>query len=212
MTLTTEKHLQGVHNELIYGNNFYRVYDLVNYKPSDLTYYAFDDSRTRDYVEKHSKDCDFNIEYNTAKQLQGIDFEYNGVTIDLKVNSNQFHNVFYTLNKRNGIYTFGKPKDSHLIVQIMLGCANAVVTTPASFIEMLVNRTYKYDDLPSDFYDNKQYFKKVRTGLYDDDFVINAPCVFELARNYFAYECENRDMIHLMMYSTPLFQDGLDFR
>lgn len=141
---------------------------------------------------------------NSKLQLTGTDLQYNGISIDSKVNSDKYTRACFELfDDKTGYYSYHKPTDTHLIAQYMQK-TDELHLYPASFIERIVNKVnVSQFGLSADFYCNINKFypteNKKKTNKFN--FCIEPKELTIPLINYLSYECINKDMINLFLHS-----------
>lgn len=199
--MDNEIHFLGIANK-IYSINL-----------PELSYFVFDDELSRDKVkDRFSADNLPNIVYSKEQQYKGKDFQYKNITLDLKVNSARYERAFFELIKTDsGLYTYDKPKDSHIIISVMKS-KGLIYSIPASMIEGIVNRNISLE-LPQNFYYDDTYYVELGKHPYKDKycFSINPDILQACLRQYLAYNCNNGDTRYLLTQCIP-YSDSYDYK
>jgi hypothetical protein len=203
--MTTQSHVIGMQNEVSFAKVFEQVYQVPL---QDLIYFVFDDTKSREVVKgAFGGDNAPSIVYSSEQQLNGSDFMYKGISLDLKVNGARWDNPFFELYSHDGEYSYNKPKDSHVIVAIMAG-TSYIYSIPASLVECIVNHDIANLPIPANFYYEKSLFRvidckqdlqeKGKTG-----FVISKDVLQACIRPYLAFRCGNGMLSYLLMQTKP---------
>ena len=207
MRKTTNNMFIGMQNEINFLKQSRQVFDIPI---TEFTHFVYDNTECKEFIEGKYTDKKPDIIFSSEKQLDGIDFSYKSVTMDLKVNGPQFDRAFFELEKNKyDKYSYEKKKDSHLIVSVITsGTENKIYVMPAGFIEMLANKSMPYGmPLPADFYDNKHYFELTQSNSTrlknKQGVVILLDKVQDALRYYLSYYCTNNDMVYLMCKCKP---------
>jgi hypothetical protein len=203
--MTTQSHVIGMQNEVSFAKVFEQVYQVPL---QDLIYFVFDDTKSREVVKgAFGGDNAPSIVYSSEQQLNGSDFMYKGISLDLKVNGARWDNPFFELYSHDGEYSYNKPKDSHVIVAIMAG-TSYIYSIPASLVECIVNHDIANLPIPANFYYEKSLFRVIdnKPDLQDKGktgFVISKDVLQACIRPYLAFRCGNGMLSYLLMQTKP---------
>ena len=162
---------------------------------SDFTYGGDDREEVRNYFDKICAYNSISPLYNKDlnQQLNGGDYCYNGIFIDLKTNGADKDRACFELYKdSNGTYHFKQSKDS-LIIACFMKKYSELVLVASGLIEMLANRNTKLLPIPADFYIAKNIFYIGKNPTNDEvtNVYIRYDILKKLVRYYNAYYCTN---------------------